>query len=77
VCERGNIAEKMYFSGHHKEEEEEKYLKNKNQTPWLESASELYRPSDHRLSAKLVQTLADRGRMVSGSPRPLISVFWT
>jgi hypothetical protein len=31
------------------------------QTPWPESASELYRPSDRRLSAKLVQTFADRG----------------
>jgi hypothetical protein len=30
-------------------------------TPWPESASELYRPSDRRLSAKLVPTLADRG----------------
>jgi CBS-domain-containing membrane protein len=28
---------------------------------WPESASELYRPSDRRLSAKLVPTLADRG----------------
>jgi hypothetical protein len=31
------------------------------QTPWPESASELYRPSDRRLSAKLVPTLTDRG----------------
>jgi hypothetical protein len=30
------------------------------QTQWPESASELYRPSDHRLSAKLVPTFADR-----------------
>jgi hypothetical protein len=30
-------------------------------TPWLESASELYRQSDRRLSAKLVATFADRG----------------
>jgi hypothetical protein len=30
-------------------------------TPWSESASELYRPSDRRLSAKLVPTFADRG----------------
>jgi hypothetical protein len=30
-------------------------------TPWPESASELYRPSDHRLSAKLVPTFANRG----------------
>jgi hypothetical protein len=40
-------------------------LHNK-QTPWPESASELYRPSDRRLSAKLVPTFADRGyHMVS------------
>jgi hypothetical protein len=38
----------------------------KKHTPWPESASELYRPSDHRLSAKLVPTFADRGyHMVS------------
>jgi CBS-domain-containing membrane protein len=30
-------------------------------TPWPESASELYRPSDRRLSAKLVSTFADTG----------------
>jgi hypothetical protein len=30
-------------------------------TPWPKSASELYRPSDRRLSAKLVPTSADRG----------------
>jgi hypothetical protein len=30
-------------------------------TPWSESASELYRPSDHRLSAKSLPTFADRG----------------
>jgi hypothetical protein len=29
-------------------------------TPWPESASELYRPSDRRLSAKLVPTFSDR-----------------
>jgi hypothetical protein len=34
---------------------------NKKQTPCPESASELYRPSDRRLSAKLVRTFADRG----------------
>jgi hypothetical protein len=28
---------------------------------WPESASGLYRPSDHRLPAKLVPTFADRG----------------
>jgi hypothetical protein len=35
-------------------------------TPGLYYASELYRPSDHRLSVKLVPILADRGcRVVS------------
>jgi hypothetical protein len=33
----------------------------KKQSPWPESASELYQPSDRHLSAKLVQTFADRG----------------
>jgi hypothetical protein len=33
---------------------------NKKQTPWPQSASELYRPSDRRLLAKLVPTFADR-----------------
>jgi hypothetical protein len=31
------------------------------QTPWPESASELYRTSDRRFSEKLVRTSADRG----------------
>jgi hypothetical protein len=31
-----------------------------NQTPWSESASELYRPSDRRMSAKRLPTCADR-----------------
>jgi CBS-domain-containing membrane protein len=31
------------------------------QTPWSESASELYRPSDRRFSAKLLTTFADKG----------------
>jgi hypothetical protein len=35
--------------------------KPNKQTPWSESASELYWPSDRRLSAKLVPTFADRG----------------
>jgi hypothetical protein len=33
----------------------------KKKTPWSDSASELYRPSDRRLSAKLVLTFLDRG----------------
>jgi hypothetical protein len=32
-----------------------------NQIPWPESASELYRPSDRHLSAKLVPTFVDKG----------------
>jgi hypothetical protein len=34
--------------------------KQTKQTPWPESARELYRPTGHRLLAKLVQTFADR-----------------
>jgi hypothetical protein len=48
------------------------------QTPWPESASELYRPSDRRMSAKLVSTFTDRGVPRSqrgGSPAAVISVF--
>jgi hypothetical protein len=33
----------------------------KKKTPWSDSASELYRPSDRRLSAKRLPTCADRG----------------
>jgi hypothetical protein len=36
-------------------------LESNKQTPWPKSASELYRPSDRRLSAKLVPTFADIG----------------
>jgi hypothetical protein len=32
-----------------------------SETPWPESTSELYQPSDSRLSAKLMTTFADRG----------------
>jgi hypothetical protein len=34
---------------------------DRNKTPWPESASELYRPSDSGLPAKLVPTFVDRG----------------
>jgi hypothetical protein len=50
----------------------------KKQTPWPETASELYRPSDHRLSAKLVPTSADRRlsrSQRSGSPTAVISIL--
>jgi hypothetical protein len=45
---------------------------NKQQTLWPESASELYRPSDRRFSAKLVATFADSGwrGQCDGSLRP-------
>jgi hypothetical protein len=36
-------------------------VNKKKQTPWSESASEPYRPSDRRLSAKLLPTFVDRG----------------
>jgi hypothetical protein len=39
-------------------------------TQWPESASELYRPSHHRLSAKLVPTFADRGYRVVSATDP-------
>jgi hypothetical protein len=39
--------------------EGEKIVKNCSQ--WHESGNELYRPSDRRLSAKLVPIFADRG----------------
>jgi hypothetical protein len=40
------------------------------QTPGLQSVSELYRTSDRRLSATLVQTLADRRRRVISATNP-------
>jgi hypothetical protein len=39
-------------------------------TPWPESARELYRLSDRRLSPKLVPTLADRGCRVVSTADP-------
>jgi hypothetical protein len=47
---------------------------------WFHFASELHRPSDRRLSAKLVPTFADRGVSLSQrgeSPAVVISVFLT
>jgi hypothetical protein len=40
--------------------DEESEARNKKRTRWPESASELYRPRDRRLLAKLVPTFADR-----------------
>jgi hypothetical protein len=39
-------------------------------TPWPESASELYRPRESRLSEKLVLTFADRGCHVVSVKNP-------
>jgi hypothetical protein len=36
-------------------------LQTKKQTPWSESACELYQPNDRRLSAKWLPTFADTG----------------
>jgi hypothetical protein len=36
-------------------------MRSNKQTPWFEFVSELYLPSDRRLSAKLVRTFAGRG----------------
>jgi hypothetical protein len=54
-------------------------LKKKTKLRGLYSASELYRPSDRRLLAKLVPTFADRGcRVVSATDPPVVnSVFLT
>jgi hypothetical protein len=55
--------------------------KNKQKhTPWPESGSKLYRPSDCRLSVKLVPTFADRGVSRSRCGRShtaVISVIYT
>jgi hypothetical protein len=52
-------------------------IERKEQTPWPESANELYRPSDRRLSAKSVPTFADRGCCVVSTtdPTTVFSVF--
>jgi hypothetical protein len=47
-------------------------------TPWPESASELHRPSDLRLSTKSMPTFADRGvsrSQLGGCPAAVFSVF--
>jgi hypothetical protein len=41
-----------------------------NSNPWPESVNELYRPSDRRLLAKLVQTFVDRGCHVVSATDP-------
>jgi hypothetical protein len=54
------------------------YFKLIKKSPWSESASELYRPSDSRLSAKRLPTCADRGCHVVSVTDPsgrILSVF--
>jgi hypothetical protein len=55
----GGMGRKFYI----KDEETSREFFNRNYslTPWPESARELYRPSDRRLSAKLVPTFAAIG----------------
>jgi hypothetical protein len=48
---------------------------NYNETRWHESASELYRPSDRRLSAKLVPAFMARGRHVVGVTDPYCRIL--
>jgi hypothetical protein len=51
-------------------------IKLKNWTPWLQSESELYLPSDARLSVKLVPTFTEMSCLVSATdPRGLKSRF--
>jgi hypothetical protein len=52
------------------EEEEEEEEEKKKPPPWPQSDSELYRPSDRRLSAKLVPIFADRGCHVVSVTNP-------
>jgi hypothetical protein len=47
------------------------FKKLKKKTPWSESASELYRPSDRRFSEKWLLTFADKGCHVVGVTDPL------
>jgi hypothetical protein len=49
--------------------------KKKTKPPWPESAIELYRPNDRRLSAKLVPTFADRGCHVVSVTYPYASIL--
>jgi hypothetical protein len=47
----------------------------RKRTPWPESVSELYRPSDRGLSAKLVPTFADRGCYVVSEAEPHVHIL--
>jgi hypothetical protein len=53
-----------------KEKYSTKQKQNKKKLRGFRPQSELYRPSDRRLSAKLVSTLADRGCHVVSATNP-------
>jgi hypothetical protein len=63
VCDWGKVAGSC------------EYIKKKKKPPWSESASELYRPSDRRLSAKRLPTFADRGCHVVSVTDPYGSIL--
>jgi hypothetical protein len=51
------------------------YLYINKQTPWSESVSELYRPSDRRLSEKWLPSCADKGCHVVSVTDPYGSIL--
>jgi hypothetical protein len=51
------------------------YIQNNKETPWSESASELYRPSDRRFFTKLVPTFVGRGCHVVSVTDPYGSIL--
>jgi hypothetical protein len=52
-----------------------RFKTKKKLTAWFYSASELYRPSDRRLSAKLMPTFADEGCRVVIATDPYGHIF--
>jgi hypothetical protein len=60
-CNLFRCLQKINFKQTFNENSDTKLNLKKKNTPWLESARELYRLSDCRLSMKLVPTFADRG----------------
>jgi hypothetical protein len=52
-----------------------KLMQTNKQTPWPDSASELYGPRDRCLPAKLVQTFVDRGVLRSKRGESLTAVI--
>jgi hypothetical protein len=49
--------------------------KENKQTPWSESANELYRPSDRRLSGMLLPTFVDKGCHVVSVTDPYVRIL--